>query len=65
MEQFLCQQLEARMKNGSRSIAYTEAEMQNIFTLYDLKNSGYISKEQCREGKSPAHLRSVTACLQP
>ena len=39
------------MKNGSRSIVYTEAEMQNIFTLYDLKNSGHISKEQCREGR--------------
>ena len=51
MEQFLCQQIEARIKNGTRSIVYTEAEMQNIFTLYDLKNSGNISKEQCREGK--------------
>ena len=39
------------MKNGTRSIVYTEAEMQNIFTLYDLKNSGNISKDQCREGK--------------
>ena len=51
MEQFLCQQIESRIKNGTRSIVYTEAEMQNIFTLYDLKNSGNISKEQCREGK--------------
>ena len=51
MEQFLTQQIEARIKNGSRSIVYTEAEMQNIFTLYDLKNSGHISKEQCREGQ--------------
>ena len=53
MEQFLCQQIESRIKNGTRSIVYTEAEMQNIFTLYDLKNSGNISKEQCREGKKP------------
>ena len=52
MEQFLCQQIEARVKNGTRSIVYTEAEMQNIFTLYDLKNSGNISKDQCREGKN-------------
>merc|ERR1712060_40922 len=49
MDQFLCQQIEARIKHGSRSIVYTEAEMQNIFTLYDLKNAGSISKEQCRE----------------
>ena len=51
LEQFLCQQIEARMKNGSRSIVYTEAEMQNIFTLYDLKGQNYITKDQCREGK--------------
>ena len=51
LEGFLVQQIEARIKNGPRSIIYTEAEMQNIFTLYDLKNSGHITKEQCREGK--------------
>ena len=52
LEGFLVQQIEARMKNGPRAIIYTEAEMQNIFTLYDLKNSGHITKEQCREGKN-------------
>ena len=51
MEGFLVQQIEARVKNGTRSIVYTEAEINNIFTLYDLKNSGHITKEQCREGK--------------
>ena len=59
MEQFLCQQIEAQIKNGSRSIVYTEAEMQNIFTLYDLKNSGHISKDQCREGKQMASIYVV------
>merc|ERR1712079_328026 len=49
LEGFLVQQIEARVKNGTRSIVYTEAEMQNIFTLYDLKNSGHITKEQCRK----------------
>merc|ERR1712241_983429 len=49
MEGFLIQQIESRVKNGTRSIVYTEAEINNIFTLYDLKNSGHISKEQCRE----------------
>ena len=51
MEGFLVQQIEARVKNGTKSIVYTEAEINNIFTLYDLKNSGHITKEQCREGK--------------
>ena len=63
LEQFLCQQIEARMKNGSRSIVYTEAEMQNIFTLYDLKNSGHISKEQCREGKLGNDLHRIYECV--
>ena len=52
MEHFLCQQIEARQKNGERSIVYTDTEMQNIFTLYDLKGQNYITRDQCREGKS-------------
>ena len=39
------------MKNGNRNIVYNEAEIQNIFTLYDLKGLGNISREQCRDGK--------------
>ena len=35
--------------NGNRSIVYSDPELQNIFTLYDLKASGYITREQCRE----------------
>ena len=45
MEGFLVQQIEARVKNGNRSIVYTEAEINNIFLLYDLKSSGHITKE--------------------
>ena len=51
LEGFLCHQIEARIKKGARTIVYTEAEMQNIFTLYDLSNTGQINKEQCRQGK--------------
>ena len=51
VEHFLVQQIEARQKNGERSIVYTDTEMQNIFTLYDLKGQNFITKDQCREGK--------------
>jgi len=49
VEQFLIDQVKIRKDNGSRSIVYTDQELQNIFTLYDLKGSGIITKEQCRE----------------
>ena len=43
--------LKHRKLNGNRTIVYSDTELQNIFTLYDLKGAGFISKEQCREGK--------------
>lgn len=43
--------LKQRKEQGSRSIVYNEAELQNIFTLYDLKGAGHITREQCKEGK--------------
>ena len=51
IEQFLVDMLKQRKEQGTRSIVYNEAELQNIFTLYDLKGAGHISKEQCKEGK--------------
>ena len=41
--------LKQRKLNGNRSIVYSDPELQNIFTLYDLKGQGYITKEQCGE----------------
>eukprot|EP00350_Pseudokeronopsis_sp_OXSARD2_P007412 CAMPEP_0170556208 /NCGR_PEP_ID=MMETSP0211-20121228/15769_1 /TAXON_ID=311385 /ORGANISM="Pseudokeronopsis sp., Strain OXSARD2" /LENGTH=131 /DNA_ID=CAMNT_0010866395 /DNA_START=21 /DNA_END=416 /DNA_ORIENTATION=- len=49
MEEFLVDILKQRKEQGSRSIVYNEAELQNIFTLYDLKGSSHISKDQCKE----------------
>ena len=49
VEQFLIDQVKIRKENGTRSIVYTDQELQNIFTLYDLKGAGHITKEQCRE----------------
>lgn len=49
IEQFITDQVKIRKENGTRSIVYTDQELQNIFTLYDLKGAGHINKEQCRE----------------
>ena len=49
IEQFLVDLLKQRKDQGSRSIVYNEAELQNIFTLYDLKGAGHITREQCKE----------------
>ena len=51
VEAFLIEQIKERKQHGTRSIVYTDTELQNIFTLYDLKGSGTITKDQCREGK--------------
>ena len=51
LEGFLVDLLKQRKEQGNRSIVYNEAELQNIFTLYDLKGAGNISKDQCKEGK--------------
>jgi hypothetical protein len=51
LENFLIDILKQRKMNGNRSIVYSDTELQNIFALYDLKGAGFITKEQCREGK--------------
>lgn len=51
IESFLVDILKLRKEQGNRSIVYNEAELQNIFTLYDLKGAGNITKSQCKEGK--------------
>ena len=51
LEGFLIDILKQRKMNGNRSIVYSDTELQNIFALYDLKGAGFITKEQCREGK--------------
>ena len=49
VEGTLIECLKTRKNQGNRSIVYQDSELQNIFTLYDLKGQGFISKEQCRE----------------
>ena len=49
LEPFLIETLKQRKNNGNRSIVYTDSELQNIYSLYDLKGSGFITPEQCKE----------------
>ena len=50
IEPFLIEQLKLRKKQGSKYTIYSEVELQNVFTLFDLKNQGFITKDQCRKG---------------
>ena len=43
LEQFLVEMLKQRKENGAWSQVYSEAELQNIFQLYDLKSENYIT----------------------
>ena len=45
IDNFLIDILKQRKLNGNRSIVYSDTELQNIFTLYDLKGSGFITKD--------------------
>ena len=42
LEQFLLDALRQRKEHGSRSIVYNEAELQNIFHMFDLKSEGHV-----------------------
>jgi hypothetical protein len=59
MQEFLVSMIKERKEKGSRSIVYNETELQNIFTLYDLKGAGNISKDQCKEGKIYPILKTL------
>jgi len=45
IEAFLVDMLKQRKEQGNRSIVYNEAELQNIFTLYDLKGQSHITRD--------------------
>ena len=45
VEACLIENLKNRKVQGNRSIVYQDSELQNIFTLYDLKGQGFITKE--------------------
>ena len=70
IEGFLIDILKQRKLNGNRSIVYSDTELQNIFTLYDLKGAGYITKEQCQEAlqtlsNSEFHYQKVQELQMP
>ena len=46
VEQFMIETLRMRKEHGQRNTIYSEAELQNVFLLYDLKAENYITKEK-------------------
>lgn len=64
LESYLVDLLKQRKEHGSRSIVYSEIELQNIFQLYDLNSENYITKAQCLEAlkdlaNSEHHFKEV------
>ncbi len=52
VEPFLIEQLKLKKKQGPRCTIYSESELENIFKLFDLRENGHISKEQCKKALS-------------
>ena len=49
VEEFLIEALKQRKQQGTRSQIYTEKELSNIYSLFDLRNQGFITQQQCQE----------------
>ena len=52
IEPFLIEQLKLKKKQGQKYTIYSESELENIFKLFDLRENGHISKEQCKKALS-------------
>jgi len=50
VEPFLIEQLKLKKKQGPKYTIYSQNELENIFKLFDLRENGYISKDQCKKG---------------
>ena len=49
MEQFVVEQLKLKKEQGQKYGMYSENELDNIFKLFDLRERGYITKDQCKK----------------
>ena len=45
----MVEQLRLKKQQGRKTGIFGDGEIQNIFTLFDLKNEGWISKERAKE----------------
>eukprot|EP00826_Nyctotherus_ovalis_P037116 TRINITY_DN3365_c0_g1_i9.p1 TRINITY_DN3365_c0_g1~~TRINITY_DN3365_c0_g1_i9.p1 ORF type:complete len:146 (-),score=53.71 TRINITY_DN3365_c0_g1_i9:106-543(-) len=52
VEQFLIEQLKLKKEQGPKYTIYSENELDNIFKLFDLRERGYITKDQCKKALS-------------
>ncbi|KAM3145124.1 hypothetical protein pb186bvf_002799 [Paramecium bursaria] len=49
IKKFLIEQLKVKQKHGFKSGLFKHEEIENIFTLFDLRREGWISREQALE----------------
>lgn len=50
LEDFIIERLNIHKEQGLKCGIFTEAEVQNVFNLFDLKKEGFISKERAIKG---------------
>ena len=46
----MIERLNLHKEQGLKCGIFTEAEVQNIFNLFDLKKEGFITKDRCIKG---------------
>ena len=51
LEDFIIERLNIHKEQGLKCGIFTEAEVQNVFNLFDLKKEGFINKERAVKGK--------------
>lgn len=59
LKEFLIRRLEHYKKQGLRGGVYTEAEIINVFNLFDLKKEGVISKDRCVKGNNKIKYNNI------
>ncbi|KAL4475415.1 hypothetical protein ABPG72_022050 [Tetrahymena utriculariae] len=49
IEGFIIQQLKLKKEQGFKTGIFSDEEIDNVFTLFDLKKDGFIGKEACKD----------------
>ena len=57
LKKFIVQELKKRKESGPAGhVVFTDQELRNVFTLFDLRQEGNLNREQCKEAlKTIAH----------
>ena len=49
IEEFIIEQLKHKKEQGCKTVIFSNEEISNVFTLFDLKKDGFIGKEACKD----------------